>query len=99
MDLVDFITRTTIDENTMKMNVHGLVDGFTKNQQRQEVLEVAVFPRTSLSETCNVSAICFVMVVFCLDLVKVSKRHCLRHCYLEPFDGIRAFNINTITKS
>ena len=95
-------------DNTMKMNVRGLVDGFIKFLQVSshcnvhcvyDVLEEGVFARTDLSDTFNVSAMCFVIVVFCLCLMKVSKRLCLRHCWQEPIGVIRAFNINTITKS
>ena len=71
------------------MNVRGLIDGFVKflpdsshcNDPRiYDVLEVGVFARTDLSETFSVSAMCFVIIVFCLGLMEVLKRLCLRHC-------------------
>ena len=90
LDLVDFIATSTVDDNTiMNMNVLRLVDGFVKFLQVSShcnvpriyyILEVGVFARTDLSETHSVSAMCFVIVVFCLYLMKVSKRLCLRHC-------------------
>ena len=88
LDLV-FIATSIVDDNIMTMNVLRLVDGFVKFLQVSShcnvpriyhVLEVRVFARTDLSETFSVSSMCFVIVVFCLDLMKVSKRLCLRHC-------------------
>ena len=103
MDLVYFIATSTVDDNIMKMNVLRLVDGFVKFLQVSsrcnvpriyDVLEVGVFARTDLSETFNVSAMCFVIVVFCLGLMSVSKRFCLQHCWQEPFVAIWACNNN-----
>ena len=104
MDLVYFIATSTVDANIMKMNVLRLVDGFVKFLQVSsrcnvpriyDVLEVGVFARTDLSETFNVSAMCFVIVVFRLCLMKMSKRLYLRHCWQDP-SGATTTNNNNI---